>query len=348
MEEQWTRAEILVRLLQTGHLSSIVEEGRKGTVEIAWKVPEAFKNQKRALQYLEFLKLVTNALLAVGQEESGRKNSSLSRDQASKLVRFGHLVQKVPKLLDQCAIASKNVWLKQPFGSTGKLLVDLFLEMVPLTSTYCPVEMRLHFAAHSVELIRDDTITFTQVQARKTRELIKQTGEQILFEGDRKQVYAGTDNPMVQNCVSVLSKHFPQHSFRDGYFLLSQAGCQRQVVHWDFEDVDGYRQLCSVATDWTTVPMTAIVGLEYGTRLIVDLRPFNESKMCDPAAKLNLVELYLYPDEIACFLFLHAGSAYKQSHARFHIYGDVKDLPVKRSNNGGVTNITYIQDDGKE
>lgn len=54
----------------------------------------------------------------------------------------------------------------------------------------------------------------------KPREMIKQNGEQILFEGDRKQVYAGSDNPLLQNCVSVLCKHFPKHSWRDGFFLL--------------------------------------------------------------------------------------------------------------------------------
>lgn len=48
---------------------------------------------------------------------------------------------------------------------TGQLLVDVFMKMVPLTSTYCPMEMRLNFREHSVELIRDDRFTFTQVQA---------------------------------------------------------------------------------------------------------------------------------------------------------------------------------------
>lgn len=109
---------------------------------------------------------------------------------------------------------------------------------------------------------------------------------------------------LVRSVDELLQEKFPTHVWKDGYLLHSKAQCKRQVLHCDFDQTEHYKALIANAeepSDWANLPVTALAAYEFGTRLVLDVRPFLEAKKGE-MDKLNLKEIYLYPQAAGgCF-----------------------------------------------
>lgn len=115
---------------------------------------------------------------------------------------------------------------------------------------------------------------------------------------------------------------FPDYDIVDETFLLSLAGCQRQVAHRDINQLS--EQFQAHVESGGAVPLSCIVAVQHGSSVCVWPGSHRHDDFAPQEA--DMVRVTLSRHDLIVFRgdLVHCGSAYDCSNLRIHFFLDPK------------------------
>lgn len=315
------------------NVDDAIARGRAGD-PIDFKALEERSALEEMAAFIAFGKICENAFVALGREQGGHESEDrYTREKERNLCKLASLLRRSPLLMVQSEFVSMRVWFL-PYFETGVPLVDLFDQYVPQSSLFCPEDRKLNLNVHSVVFGRVADNLPTRQELDELAFRVEDDGvvlDNNLVQSRTKcriQLEASPDDSCMEALLKHLRSQLPNHQWTGGCFLLSQGGVSEQALHRDFVEDSAYQEVAAAAISAYDLPLSVVRALEIGTRLIVNISPFDAKVDLD---KLNLQEVYIYPSEYCLFTQWHAGSAYKRRNVRQFAFGHPPDLQVNRT-----------------
>lgn len=274
-----------------------------------------------------------NALRALGW--SLRKGCcdplpGLQQTQYRKYLKLGALLEKHPLLLKQSVVTSIRGWCVNKFHGTSLTLLELFTDLLPLSSNFHSTKPTLFLDSFEVRVWNCGVLGRNEVRSLAPNVNRKTT--KTIFNNDENDMKRRTRNCNDAECEPFKSflvrEGFDEAMLNDFTFLFSMAGCEEQMIHSDF-DGEEYEKVLEEMDDPMKQPLSALFSIMHGTRLMVRPQTFESRNNLEAAQSLR--EIYLYPGEVLIFTgyLQHAGAEYKNSNIRVHCYIDCNNFKRK-------------------